>query len=49
MAGEVEDSWKTQKEPEALNILVILALNPDCLEGGKENFPVAKVLFLKLN
>ena len=40
MAGSVE--------PQALSILVILALNPDHFEGGKENFPVAKVLLLML-
>ena len=40
MAGSVE--------PQALSILVILALNPDRFERGKENFPVAKVLLLML-
>lgn len=48
MTGKVEGCWKTHKEPEALNIPVILALIPDCFEGGKENCLMAKFLFLTL-
>lgn len=49
MARKVEGCWKTHKGPEALNTLVILALNLDHSEEGKESFPVAKVLFLTLS
>lgn len=40
---QAEDGRTTCQEPKALDLLVVLTLNPDCFEGGKENIPMAKV------